>query len=336
MNQEAGIQQIGDLLMKYRAARALMTAAELGIFDTLAEAPRSAEDVAVEVHADPRRTEILLDALVAAGLLRKESARYANTPTGQQHLLTNSRDSLISNLRYQEKLAPAWADLPQIVRTGRPHSGLGDLLAADPDFAEHYIRGMSEISRHPARELVSQLDLSRARRALDVGGGPGAYALALAEAAPELQVDLLDLAPTLKVARDWLAQAPAADRITLREGDYLRTDNYGEGYDLVLLSHVTHDEGERENQQMFQHAHAALQPGGVLVVHDFMVDTDRVAPTFGALFSLHLCTYTAKGRTYSADEYRSWMQAAGFQRTREVAVCADRPNATNALIGTRP
>ncbi len=335
--QEAGIAQIGQLIVATRAARALFTAVELGVFDALASNAGTAASVAQTIDADPRRTEILLDALASVGLVHKKAdGAYANTQTGERFLVTDSPQSLASNLRYQEKLAPAWAALPEIVRTGQPHCGLVELLEQDPKFTEHYIRGMAEIAKPSAQDLVRQLDLTDCKTALDVGGGPGTYAAALAQASDAMEVHLLDLAPTLKIAEAMLAETPGGDRVRLREGNYLEADYGTSEYDLVLLSHVTHDEGEDANLKMLQRAYKALRPGGVVVIHDFMVDSTGTQPTFGALFSLHLATYTQKGRTYSSDEYCSWMQQCGFKEPARLSVCSERPNGTEALVGAKP
>lgn len=333
---EADMAQIGRLITYMRGGRVLTAAAMLGVFDALAEGPLTDEQVAQRIGGDGRATRLMLDALVALGLARKSQGRYANTPVGQRHLTCNGSASIADNLRYQELLAPAWAALPQIVRTGAPAQELGRLLAEDPVFTRRYIRGMADIARRPAGELASQLELGHARDALDVGGGPAAYARALVERNPALRVVLLDLPPTLAIARELLEDWPLRQQIELRAGDYHEADFGRACFDLVLFSHVTHDEGEAANQRLLAKAFEALRPGGQVVIHDFMLDPDRTGPLFPALFSIHMLTYTRQGRAYSADEYQQWIQGCGFREARQIDVCAGSPNATRALIAVKP
>lgn len=333
---EAGPERIGELLLLGRGSHILTAAAALGVFDALAEGPRSGDGTAQALGTDPRATRILLDALVGLGLARKVEGGYGNTPTGQRCLVSGGPESVASNLRYQQLLAHAWADLPEVVRDGRPRESLGELLAEDPQFTREYIRGMADISRRPARELAARLDLSNARDALDVGGGPGAYAEALAEHGPELRVVLLDLDPTLRIAEECLADSPFRDRIELRSGNYHEASFGADAFDLILFSHVTHDEGEAENQRMLRNAFDALRPGGRVVVHDFMLEPDRAQPLFGAIFSVHMMTYTQKGRAYCAEEYQQWLVAAGFRASPAMEVCPGAVNATRAMVGTKP
>ena len=74
---------------------------------------------------------------------------------------------------------------------------------------------------------------------------------------PDLHATLLDLPDTLEVARELCRDDPAASRLHLRAANYLE-DAYGEGLDLVLLSHVTHDESPQAVRSMLQRAHDAL------------------------------------------------------------------------------
>src|SRR5690606_35257130 len=53
----------------YRTARALLTALELGLFAPLADAQRSAAELAALIDADPEALTFLLDALAGIGLL---------------------------------------------------------------------------------------------------------------------------------------------------------------------------------------------------------------------------------------------------------------------------
>lgn len=325
---------IDDLVMHYRGAHALMAAVTLGLFDALGRGPLTGQAAAEAIGADERATVILLDALAALGLVEESDGGYRNTAVAERYLRRDSESSLASNLQYQQLLAESWARLPEVVRTGRPATSLPALLADHPEFVEQYIWGMANISRRPARELAEGLDLKNVRRVLDVGGGSGVYAEALAHRSPELRAVVLDLGPTLRIAERRLADSAHRRQIELREGDYHEAD-FGQGtFDLVLFSHVLHDEGEHESKLLLHKALAALAPSGSIVIHDFMPNTE--AALFPALFSLHMLVYTPKGRAYRADEYEAWLGGCGFVDPRRVAICADRPTATTAIIARKP
>jgi len=332
----AELALIDDLVTHYRGAHALMAAVTLGIFDALGGGPQTAGQVAQRIGAVERATAALLEALVALRFLEAGGGLYRNAPVAEQYLKRDSERSLASNLQYQQLLAEAWARLPQVVRTGRPALTLPQLLDEHPEFVERYIHGMAEISRVPAQELASRLDLADVRNVLDLGGGGGVYAQAVAERSPELRVVLMDVEPVLRIAEQRLGDWADRRQIELREGDYHTAEFGVEAFDLVLFSHVLHDEGESECKRLLQKAFHALVPGGQLIIHDFMPGSDGQHRLFPALFSLHMLVYTQKGRAYRADEYETWLRDAGFREPRRVAICADRPTSTTAIIARKP
>ena len=328
-------RDIVRLVESYRAARVLTTACGLGVFDALGGRAREPRGLAARLGTEARATEVLLDALAALGFVRKRDGRYANAPISEKLLRRGSPAALRSNLRYQELLSPAWARLSDVIRRGAPAVALDRLLARDARFTTEYIHGMADISRRPALELARKIGLSGVRDALDIGGGPGVYAAALAALAPGLRVTLLDLPPVLRIAKRRLARSGARRRVRFLPGDY-RSADLGEGaYDLVLMSHITHDEGEDVNRRLLERAFAALRPGGRVAIHDFMLEPDRTGPRYGALFAVHMLVYTRRGRTYTVDEYRRWMREAGFAGLRTFDIAGRDLNATRAVVGRK-
>lgn len=60
-----------------------------------------------------------------------------------------------------------------------------------------------------------------------------------------------------------IEQAAPAGRVDTRVGD-LRTDHFGEGYDLVLVSAICHMLDEKENVHLIERCFDAPAPGGRL------------------------------------------------------------------------
>jgi len=139
-----------------------------------------------------------------------------------------------------------------------------------------------------------------------------------------------DLATVAPLAQRYIEQAGVAPRVHTRVGD-LRTVHLGEGYDLVLVSAVCHMLDEKENARLIGRCHDALEPGGRLVIQDFLLDPDKCGPQSAALFSLNMLVGTGAGASYSEPEYAEWMRAAGFTGIRRVRL----PGPAGLMIGTR-
>lgn len=326
------LDQLGQLVVGYRGAKALFVAAELDLFSLLDETDGSFAAVARRAAASPRHIMVLLDALAAIGFIRKADGRYSNTDFSRVFLHPSGAHSLANNLRYQEFLSGAYAGLAETARRGKPKEGLGELLSHRPEFVRDYIRGMVDIARGPAQELAESLDLSQAKSMLDVGGGPGIFTLALLKKNKGMKGTILDLPETLVYTRKYIVDSPVAERVSLLAGDYHKAFFGRDEHDLVLLSHVTHDEGESANIELLRKAFISLRSGGRVVIHDFMTNEDGISPAFGALFSVHLMSYTNSGRTYSSVEYHKWLTGAGFASIQQIQICPDQPNGTVAMV----
>jgi cyclopropane fatty-acyl-phospholipid synthase-like methyltransferase len=122
---------------------------------------------------------------------------------------------------------------------------------------------------------------------------------------------MLDVAAVLPIAQSHIDQARLADRITTRAGD-LRVDEFGEDYDLILLSAICHMLGPDENRDLFHRCHRALAPSGRLVIRDFILEPDKTAPKMAALFAINMLVGTKSGSTYTESEYRQWLGEASF------------------------
>jgi cyclopropane fatty-acyl-phospholipid synthase-like methyltransferase len=166
---------------------------------------------------------------------------------------------------------------------------------------------------------------------LDVGGGSGAYSIAFAKANPVLTADILDLASVAPIAQRHIQEEGVTDRVSTRVGD-LRSDPLGSGYDLILVSAICHMLSEEENRDLFERCHAALVAGGRIAVQDFILEPDKTAPAWGALFALNMLVGTRGGSSYSEAEYTDWLNGAGFREIRHVAL----PGPASLMVAGRP
>lgn len=304
--------ELRALAAGFQPAQLLLTALDLGVFDLLADGPKSAVQIAAALGLDPRATEIAANALVAFGFLRLGPEGYANDEPSARFLVRRSPDDRGEILRHLQASWEDWAELAQTWRTGKP--ALRRKTQQLPSSAEglrHFILGMENVTRELAPLLAERLPLESCRTVLDLGGGPGNYALAFAQRWPALWVAHFDLPPTSAIAREFLAGRGGAERISFREGDFLAAP-LGEGYDFVWASQVIHMLGEADVRLLLKRVADALAPGGRVGVHDQFLESSKTAPRAAALFGVHMLVATDGGRTYSLDETVRWMEEAGL------------------------
>ncbi len=304
-----------ERIRAFQESRAILTALELDVFTALGEGA-AAGDLAARLGVDARALEMLLQALVAIGLLRKSDGVFRNSPVAARFLTAASPDNARPALLHIAHLWPRWSRLTDCVRAGTAvkHE---EIPEGGADWTESFIAAMHRNAAERAPMVVETVGAEGVARMLDVGGGSGAYSIAFARANPRLRAEILDLPAVVPIAQRHIETAGVADRVRVRTGD-LRADPLGEGYDLVFISAICHMLGEDENRDLLRRAREALVPGGRIAIQDFILDPDKTAPKWGALFALNMLVGTRAGSSYSAPEYMVWLSQAGFREIRHV------------------
>jgi (2Fe-2S) ferredoxin/precorrin-6B methylase 2 len=315
-------------LRGYQESRVLLTALELDVFTAIGE-EATAADVSTRAGADARAMEMLLDALVAMGLLTKVGGRFRTTPMTSRFFATGSKDDSRVAMLHNASLWRRWSTLTDAVRTGTAVT-YQEMDERGEEWTRAFIAAMHRNAAERAPLVVQAVGTEGVGRMLDVGGGSAAYSIAFAQASDSLQAVVFDVATVLPIARGHIRDAGLEARVTTREGD-LRSDRFGGGYNLVFASAICHMLGVEENEDLLKRCYDALEPGGRLVVQDFILEPEKTAPKNAALFSLNMLVGTKRGSSYSEAEYREWMETAGFQGVTRVRL----PGPTGLMIGTR-
>jgi len=331
-----GVPPIADpadlmkIVSAFRLSRIILTAFELGVFTALGGRRAASAAVAKSLRADARGVDRLMNALCAMGLLRKWGGKFANTPFSAEYLV-RGRPGYLGGLAHTANNWSSWSSLTDAVERGGTVLRRRRAWKGSPrKRTRGFIAAMHQRASAQAAEIVKRLDLSGVRRILDVGGGSGAYAMALVGAGTNVKAAIFDLPDVIRLARIYVRKARLTRRFTFLAGDF-RKDDFGRGYDLVLLSAVIHMNSAVENKKLIRKCARALAPGGRLVVQDFIMDGSRTRPAAGAFFALNMMVGTKAGDTYTERDVRGWMRAAGLSRIRRV----DTPFDNSLMIGTR-
>lgn len=309
------VRDITHVAYGFKSAKALLSAIDLGIFDRLSDRPACLDEIARSLGLAKNRLETLLTVLVSLGFVVKHDDRYENAPAVQTFLVRAQPTYLGDYLLLQTDrfIFPAFAELTPVLRgEGAPGRwGEYQQLMEDPAVAAEFSRGQHAGSLGPAAALSKRIDLSGRARVLDVGGGSGAFTIALCRRNPGLLATILDFPNALDTAREFLTDAGLNDRVECMAGDALEIE-WPAGHDVVLLSYLASALSSNALQRVCDRAFDTLPPGGLLVVHDFMVDDDLTGPTDAALWFLSCMFNTADGQMLTPSLVSDHMTRAGF------------------------
>jgi len=318
-------------VISFWPSRAVLTAAELDVFNVLVHGRKTAAEVARQVKADERGTELLLNALAGLGMLEKRGERFTNAPAALESFVKGSPRYMGDMLMHAARLWESWSRLTEAVRTGKPARG----PVWGPAEAEGFALAMhnNALQCAPVAAQILKPLLGSRRSLLDVGGGPGTYSVFFAKTNPKLCCTVLDLPATLKVTRRVVEQFGLSNRISLFPCDY-KKEAMPSGYDAAWLSHVIHSEDEGGNRRLVAKAFGALNPGGLILIQDFVLNEARTAPVSNALFALNMLVNTPAGRTYTAREIGGWLKKAGFRNVRKLPM--EMPREAGIVCGRKP
>jgi len=318
-----------DMSGCYWSACTLHAGVELDVFTPLAEAPASAAELAERLDLDERGLTMLLDALAALELLDKQKEIYRTTPFAGQYLAADSPEYLGHIIRHHHHLVESWARLDEAVRTGQPSRRRVSHEAGEKE-RESFLLGMFNLGMLLAPQVASQIDLGGRRHLLDLGGGPGTYAIHFCLNNPGLRASIFDLPSSQPIAERTVRRFELADRIDFIGGDF-QDDPIPGSYDVAWLSHVLHGEGEEGATTMLRKTVDALEPDGLLLVQEFILDDSRDRPVFPALFSLNMLVGTPEGKAYSEAEIRELLNSVGLREVTRIPM--DLPNGAGVICG---
>ncbi|MCB2149619.1 MAG: methyltransferase domain-containing protein [Deltaproteobacteria bacterium] len=315
----------------YWATCALHGAVALDVFTRIGDNRVDGKAVAEHLDAPVDAVNRLLDAVTAMGLLTKDASGYANTPASRTYLSADSDRYLGYIIRHHHHLVGSWARLPEAVATGKPIRQ--PVRDKGTEERKAFLMGMFNLATRLAPRLVPVVDLSGFRKLLDLGGGPGTYAIHFCRRYPELTATVMDLPTTRPFAEDTIRKMGMDERVAFIPGDYLQDDIPGR-YDVVWMSHILHGESPKGCNRIIQKAFRCLNPGGVGVIHEFILDDTLDKPLFPALFSLNMLLGTEGGRAYSQAQLSSMLETAGFVDIQRLDFAG--PNDSGIVRGVKP
>jgi len=311
------VRTIDDLMAighGYQGSMILFAALKLGVFRCLGNGACGVRPLAKRIGADPGKLSVLLDALVAVGLLAKSGTKYRNAGVARELLLPGPRSKESILLHHLDGWGD-WGRLVAKIRAGRAPRG-----GPEGDWQENFIRGMEENARERAAAVARAVPLRPGERLLDLGGGAATYAVAWADACPGAEITVFDTPGTLRVARKILREKGVEGRVRLLAGDFL-TDPLGGPYDFVWISQILHAYDEPDCLRLLRRARACLARGGRVAVQEFLLSEGKTSPPGPVFFSVHMVAVTEGGRAYTAREIAGMLRAAGFRK-----VAADPPD----------
>lgn len=301
----------------YRLPVVLLAALELDLCTVVGTRTWRISDLAKELKVSERGLAILCRNLAMAGVLIKKGAIYKNSRLGATAL--NAKHPAYRG-GYLDLIKNHWHDwcrLPESLRSGLP---IDHDVPDSPEWRRRFTWAMHHRTLEIAPAITAQVKLGGSGTLLDLGGGPGTYALAFLAHNPHLRATVCDRDAALDVAREVAATHKSGRRLSYLPLDFTKESIPGT-YDVIWYSNVLHIYSPEDNQAIFRRALAALAPGGRLIIQDaFLHDREGLFPADASLFAVSMLLFTKGGDTYSMVEVKRWLSDAGFSQVKSLHI----------------
>ena len=308
-------------------SRLVYTAAKLDLADQLATGPRTAADLAQAAGTNPRAMHRFMRTLASFGILTMgDDDTFALTELGA----TLKRNAPGSARATVLTMASPWfwqsfGEFEYSLQTGKPAMdkavgmGIFDYLAQHPDEAALFSESMVGIHGAEPPAVAAAYDFSTIGTIVDVGGATGNMLGHILARHPQPKGVLFDRPHVVSEAPALLRAHGVADRVTIKEGNFF--ESVPGGGDAYILSHIIHDWTEAQCHTILGNCRKAMTTGAKLLIVEFVLPEGNT-PHFGKLVDMVMLAIPG-GEERTAREYRTLLDAAGFNMTRVVPTASD-------------
>src|SRR5215510_4217752 len=309
---------------------AMVAGMQLDVFTPLKDGPMRVGLLAEALGVNPHKLRPLLYALVTAELLTVQDERFSNTPEAA-HFLVRGQPAYLGDT-YEGRLMRWRATLhtAETIRTGVPQAKV-DYAAMPPDqLAAHY-RGIHAEAVATARTLMAQHDFSSTRHRVDVGGGSGGLALTVADACPQLQATVVDLATVTPITQRYIDEAGLAERVHVMTADAVQGPLRG-AFDVAVLFRLIQVLAPDQARRVLRNISQVVEPGGVIYIIGQVLDNSRLSPPETVAGNLFFLNVFEEGQAYTEHEHRDWLADAGFTQCERLLL----PNKMSIVRARKP
>jgi 2-polyprenyl-3-methyl-5-hydroxy-6-metoxy-1,4-benzoquinol methylase len=305
-----------DTQIAFNVARAIMSAAELGIYEAIGKKSKTAEEIAAACSTNAHATKQLLNCLVGVGYLKWSDDKYTLKSKYHKWLLKENESNIIDKLRFQLLEWEWMAKLEDYVRTGKTLDLHGSVNAAEWKL---YQDAMRDLSVNAAKELAGKIPVPKdATDMLDIGGSHGLYSIELCKKNPGLKSTILELPGGFEAALAIGKKYDTTGRVNYIAGNALTDDLGKEKYDVVMINNVVHHFSNEQSNALAKKVATALKPNGIYIIGEFIrSEKPGEGGVIGSASGLYFSVTSASGN-WSASEISSWQQNAGLKSEKNV------------------
>ena len=307
-------RRIWDVFLSANHYPTLIAAVEIGFFEELAHGPKTLQELQDALHLNRRPIEVLASLMSALGFISSDGETWRNSDIASTYLIRESRYFWGGMFSHDRDLAITGGGVADALKRDEPTTPHGGSMWSSnsrrPGQAASFTAAMHSHTFAAAVRAATVIDLCDVRRLLDVGGGSGCFAAAVASKFQHLSVTVAELPEVAAITKEYLQALGVKDRVDVINFDMFAPD-WPTGFDAILLSNILHDWNDEQCSAILKNAYSMLPAGGTLYVFEMLLNDLRTGPLSASSFSVTMLRLT-HGRQRSSHELLSLCISVGF------------------------
>ena len=318
--QDRTLDQYHEYMQINSVSHLLRAAREVGIVDELLSGQRTLEQLTENRSLEKRPTSLLLDSLVAIGIVEKYGDDFALSRAAQ---LLCQYDNDLGDAR--------WSNLADAVkgshRAGDNHPHFDSLAATQWIHTPAAIQAAEILNFGGEGELAGPA-------ILDLGCGSAVWSCAMAHRDAAATITAVDHAGAIEAAKNMAESIELGQRMMVIEGDAETVDLPQDEFDIVLVAQRMAALGAEQADVMLKRAIGAAKPLGRIVVIDLFRGPTK--PNLAeSIEALKLELDTKAGEIPTLEGAQKAFAAAGLTDVQFTFLAASRVN-MGLMVGVCP
>ena len=299
----------------------------LDVFQFLKKEGRSLDEVSQFLEIANERSLLLLRGGCALNLICYKRNKYWLTRVGAQIV---GVPGLMDMIQHNQILYRDLIDPVKLLQ-GRSETELshfwpyvrkeGKKKEISTKVSSEYSKLMQTSQRLVAEQTLQAYSLKGVKRILDIGGGTGAFLLAVKNKYPSIEATVFDLPNVINVAKSNHQEIDGiVGHLTFCPGDFLK-DDFPSNQDVICLVRVLYDHEDTTVELLLRRIYEALPKGGSLLITEPMSGGSKAMRSSDCYFSFYTMAMTT-GKVRSFEEHKAILLRAGFSNIVKHAVSA--------------
>ena len=195
MNLKEEISNFKSMVNSYKLTNLMITANNIGIFNSLSEDTKNLEQIAKEIKVQSDRIEPILNGLVFHKIIEKNEKGYY-LDEYKDVLLKDSKFNQTGYIDFAQTIMEKYNNLENAIKDN--NFSFDNFKELTEKQAESFMKGMQANAISQAEYIASKYDFKN-HNILDIGAGAGTYLITVSKKYPSVKGKMIDLPQVSKI-----------------------------------------------------------------------------------------------------------------------------------------